>query len=146
MIFAPPDLVFDTSLKVEVHTDSMAANGERAIGGVTTGQLGLGDEVTWLARHFGRSWRMTSRITACDRPAYFVDEQVAGPFAVWRHAHYFQPQPDGSTLMRDVIDFTAPYGALGKLADVLILDRYMTRLIATRNQHLAAICGMSAPP
>lgn len=140
-IAAPAELVFDTSLQVDVHTESMAGSGERAVSGVTTGPLGLGDEVTWQARHFGRSWRMTSRITAYDRATYFVDEQVAGPFAGWRHAHHFRQQPDNTTLMRDVIDFTAPYGPLGRLVDAVFLDRYMTRLIATRNHYIATICS-----
>ncbi|MDW5330270.1 SRPBCC family protein [Plantactinospora sp. KLBMP9567] len=139
-IAAPAELVFDTSLAVDVHTASMAASGERAIGGVTTGELKLGDEVTWQARHLGRSWRMTSRITAYTRPRYFVDEQISGPFAVWQHAHYFEPQANDATLMRDVIDFAAPYGLLGRLTEALLLDQYMTRLITVRNQHLATIC------
>jgi len=144
-ITAPPELVFDTSLQVDVHTRSMAASGERAVGGVTTGQLRLGDEVTWQARHFGRSWRMTSRITAYDRPTSFVDEQIDGPFSVWRHAHLFQRQPDDTTLMSDVIDFAAPYGPLGRLVEALVLDRYMTRLIAVRNQYVAAVCNPGRP-
>lgn len=139
-IAAPAELVFDTSLAVDVHTASMAASGERAVGGVTTGQLQIGDEVTWQARHLGRSWRMTSRITTYSRPKYFVDEQTSGPFAVWRHTHYFEPQATAATLMRDVIDFAAPCGPLGRLTEILLLDRYMTKLIATRNQHLATIC------
>ena len=139
-IAAPPEIVFDACLQVDVHTASMTASGERAVGGVTSGRLRLGDEVTWQGRHLGRSWRMTARITAYTRPRYFADEQVAGPFAAWRHAHYFEAQADGTTLMRDVIDFMAPYGRLGRLAEFLVLDRYLTRLITARNQHLAMIC------
>ena len=143
-VAAPAELVFDASLQVDVHTRSMAASSECVVGGVSTGQLRLGDEVTWQGRHFGRSWRMTSRITAYERPTYFVDEQITGPFSVW-HAHRFQQQPDDTTLMSDVIDFAAPYGPLGRLVDVLILDGYMTKLIATRNQYITAICGGSRP-
>ncbi len=139
-IAAPPEVVFDASLEVATHTASMAASSERAVGGVTTGQLLLGDEVTWEARHLGRSWRMTARITAYNRPRCFADEQVTGPFAGWRHAHYFEPQDDGTTLMRDVIDFSAPYRPLGRIAEALVLDRYLTRILTARNQHLAMIC------
>ncbi|BCB82362.1 hypothetical protein GCM10022251_47840 [Phytohabitans flavus] len=139
-ITAPVEVVFDTSLEVDVHTGSMAASGERAVGGVTSGRLHLDDEVTWQARHLGRSWRMTSRITSHERPRYFVDEQVSGPFAVWRHAHHFEARDGGVTVMRDVIDFAAPYWLLGRLAERLVLDTYMSRLIVTRNKHLAAIC------
>jgi ligand-binding SRPBCC domain-containing protein len=135
-IAAPPQRVFELSLEVEVHTASMAGSGERAIGGVTAGRMQLGDTVTWQARHFGLRWRMTSRISACDPPGFFVDEQVAGPFARWRHAHHFEPDGNGGTVMRDLVDFAAPLGPLGTVAERTVLDRYMPRLIRLRNDHL----------
>ncbi|WP_327092146.1 SRPBCC family protein [Nonomuraea sp. NBC_01738] len=135
LVHAPPELVFDVSLSVEAHIASMSASGERAVGGVTSGRLGPGDEVTWRARHFGVVWRLTSTISAYDRPSFFVDEQVAGPFRRWRHEHYFEAAGEG-TLMRDVVDFAAPLGVLGRLAEVVVLRRYLTRLIVVRNRHL----------
>jgi len=143
-IGAPPALVFDTSLRVDVHTESMAASGERVVSGVTSGVLRLGDRVTWQARHFGRTWRMTAAITALARPTYFVDEQVAGPFAIWRHAHHFTTAP-GGTEMRDTIEFAAPYGFLGRVAEAAFLERYMARLIAIRNRYLAMACARTDP-
>jgi ligand-binding SRPBCC domain-containing protein len=135
-IAAPPRRVFELSLEVEVHTASMAGSGEQAIGGVTSGRMKLGDTVTWQARHFGLRWRMTSRISACDPPGSFVDEQVAGPFARWRHAHHFEPDGAGGTVMRDVVDFAAPLGLLGIVAERTVLGWYLPRLIRLRNDHL----------
>jgi hypothetical protein len=57
---------FDLSLSVDAHTASMRASGERAVSGVTSGALKLGDTVTWRARHFGIVFRMTSAITEYD--------------------------------------------------------------------------------
>jgi ligand-binding SRPBCC domain-containing protein len=79
---------------------------------------------------------MTSLITAFDPPGHFVDEQVAGPFRYWRHDHHFEPDGDGGTAMRDVVDFAAPLGPLGRMAELLVLDRYMPELIRLRNAHL----------
>ncbi|NUP64435.1 MAG: SRPBCC family protein, partial [Nonomuraea sp.] len=76
-------------------------------------------------------------ISAWERPAYFVDEQVAGPFRRWRHEHRFEAAP-GATRMTDVVDFSAPAGPLGTIADVLVLRRYLTGLIRLRNDHLRA--------
>jgi ligand-binding SRPBCC domain-containing protein len=137
-IAAPPQRVFDVSLEVEVHTASMASSGEQAVGGVTSGRLKLGDTVTWQARHFGLRWRMTSLISAYDPPGCFVDEQVAGPFKLWRHAHHFEPDGNGGTRMRDVIDFAAPLGPLGTVAELTVLNWYMPRLIRGRNGHVKA--------
>lgn len=135
-IAAPPQRVFDVSLAVDVHTASMADSGERAIDGVTSGRMKLGDTVTWQARHFGVHWRMTSLISDWEPPWYFVDEQVTGPFKRWGHAHHFEPDGDGGTVMRDMIDFVAPLGPLGVVAEFVVLNRYMPRLIRIRNVYV----------
>ncbi len=130
-----PERAFALSLDVGAHERSMAASGERAVAGTTTGTIGLGETVTWRARHFGIVWRMTSRITALEAPGRFVDEQVRGPFARFRHEHRFTASA-GGTRMVDEVTLTAPFGPLGRLAERLVLGRYLRRLIADRNASL----------
>lgn len=108
---------------------------ERAVAGVTSGEIGLGETVTWSARHFGIRFRMTSKITEFDRPKRFVDEQISGPFKRWWHEHEFVADESG-TLMIDRIEFDAPLGFLGSIAEKLILARYMEQLIVQRNAWL----------
>ena len=86
-------------------------------------------QLTWEARHFGRLWRMTSRITEYDSPHRFVDEMVSGPFAAFRHEHWFESDGAG-TLMTDSVDFRMPQGPLVDLPTRL----YLRRLLAARNQ------------
>ena len=52
-IRAPIERVFDLSLSIDMHKASMAGSGETAVAGVTSGLIGLGESVTWRARHFG---------------------------------------------------------------------------------------------
>ena len=127
---------FELALSVDAHAASMASSGERAIEGVTRGQMSLGDTVTWRARHFGVWFRMASAITVYDYPARFVDEQVRGPFAQWWHEHRFEPSAAGGTLMIDVVVFRSPGGPLGGLVDRVLLLRYITKLIRQRNAWL----------
>jgi ligand-binding SRPBCC domain-containing protein len=136
----PPERAFALSLDIGAHERSMAASGERAVAGTTTGRIGLGETVTWRARHFGIVWRMTSKITSLEAPHAFVDEQVRGPFARFHHRHRFEPSAAG-TLMVDEIEFRAPFGPLGRLAERIALARYLPRLIAARNASLAAELG-----
>ncbi len=136
-VAAPPDRVFALSLDIGAHERSMAASGERAVAGTTTGVIGLGETVTWRARHFGVVWRMTSRVTTLEAPHRFVDEQVRGPFARFRHEHRFEPTATG-TRMVDEIAFRAPLGPLGWVAERIALARYLPRLIADRNASLVA--------
>lgn len=138
---APPERAFELSRSIDAHLGSMADTGERAIDGVTSGLIGLGETVTWRARHFGVTWTMTSRITALDEPRTFTDEQVRGPFARFRHVHGFErlERPDGTvgTLMLDQVTFTAPLGPLGLIAERVALTRHLRRLIESRNAWLA---------
>lgn len=137
-INAPIEHCFDLSLDVDLHGHSMAQTRERPIAGVMTGQMHLGDTVTWEAVHFGIKQHLTSKITAYERPHRFTDEMVRGAFQELHHLHEFVPQPPG-TLMIDVFTFKAPLGILGRLAEALILTRYMKRLLLTRNRHLKQV-------
>ena len=80
-IDAPIERCFDLARSVDVHLQSTASTDERAVAGVTTGLMGLGDTVTWEARHLGVRQRLTTRITAYEPPLHFRDSQVRGAFA-----------------------------------------------------------------
>lgn len=134
---AGPERCFELSLSVDAHASSMADSGERAVAGVTSGVMGLGDAVTWRARHFGVPFTMTSTISAFERPKRFVDEQVSGPFTRWWHEHRFEATGDG-TRMVDVVEFESPAGPIGRWVNALFLTRYMTRLLIQRNEWLAS--------
>jgi ligand-binding SRPBCC domain-containing protein len=136
VIAAPIGDCFELSLSVDGHTASMGASGERAIGGVTTGVMRLGDIVTWQARHLGITFRMTVAITEYQYPSQFVDEQRRGPFRRWRHEHRFATLANGETQMIDLVDFQSPLGPLGFVADRLVLDHYMPHLLRQRNAWL----------
>ena len=132
LIDAPIERCFSLSLSIDAHTQSMGSSAERAVAGVTSGEIGPGESVTWQARHFGVPLRMTSLISEYERPSRFVDEQPQGPFARWWHEHRFEVS-GRQTRMIDHIEFEAPFGFLGKIAERLVLERYMKRLIGQRN-------------
>jgi hypothetical protein len=48
-INAPAAVCFDMARSVDAHIESARTTGERAVAGVTSGMLTLGDEVTWRA-------------------------------------------------------------------------------------------------
>ena len=130
--------LFDRARNIDAHKESMARSREEAVGGVTTGLISLGEEVTWRAWHFGLPLRMTSRITEMEPGRRFVDEQVRGPFRRFRHVHEFSGDPAGATMV-DRIEFEAPLGALGRVVEKLVLARYLRQLIESRNRYLAGV-------
>ncbi len=138
-IDAPPARVFDLARSIDFHSVSLSHTGEEAVGGRTSGLIELGESVTWRARHFGVRQHLTSRISAFDRPRYFQDTLVRGAFAWMAHDHFFDAAPDGGTVLRDEFRFAAPLGILGRIAERLVLRRYMTRFLAARNTVLKRV-------
>lgn len=132
-IEAPIERVFDLARSIDLHQRSMDHTNERAVGGVTTGLIGLGEAVTWEAVHFGIKQRLTSKITVCERPTHLQDIMVGGAFKGFTHDHYLSKTGTG-TLMKDVFDFTSPLGLLGSVVDFLFLEKYMTGLLKQRNE------------
>jgi ligand-binding SRPBCC domain-containing protein len=133
-ISAPIERVFDLSRSIDVHQKSQSAHRETAIAGRTSGFIEQGEDVTWEAVHFGVRQRLTSRIVVMNRPTHFRDCMVSGAFRRIDHDHFFETAPQGGTLVRDVFDYEAPLGVLGRLADRLFLERYMRNLLEARNQ------------
>ena len=137
-IAAPRERVFDLSRSIDLHQRSMENTRERAVGGRTSGLIGPGETVTWRARHLGVTQHLTSRISGYDRPRWFRDEMVRGAFASMVHDHHFD-EAEGGTVLRDVFRFAAPLGPLGRIAEALVLRRYMTGVLAARNAAIQRI-------
>lgn len=142
-VAAPIERCFDLARSIEAHVESAVGTGERAVAGVTSGLLGLGDEVTWRARHLGVWQTLTSRITAFEAPRYFRDSMVRGAFARFDHDHHFAPEGDGC-VVTDVFDYAAPLGLLGSLVERALLDRYMERFLRERNEQLRTLAESEA--
>lgn len=134
-IDAPAETCFDLSLNVDEHSRSVSNTHERPVAGVMSGEMKLGDIVTWEAIHFGIKQRLTSKITSYERPQHFTDEMIQGAFKEIIHVHEFVSQPTG-TLMIDHFSFRAPLGVLGRIAEILFLKRYMRKLLLLRNADL----------
>ena len=132
-IHAPIEKVFDLSRSIDLHMESTKQTGEKAIAGKTSGLIGLGETVTWKAKHFGIWQTLTSKITEYDRPNLFVDEMLSGAFKSIHHEHHFTTSGD-QTIMKDVSEFESPLSILGKIFNMLILTRYMKRLLLERNR------------
>ena len=132
-IAAPIERVFDLARSIDLHVASTSSTGERAIAGVTSGLIGLGQEVTWRARHFGVWQSLTSRITEFEQPTHFADVMLRGAFRRLEHHHHFDRSSDG-TIMRDVFTYKSPLGFIGRMADALFLKRYLRSILIERNR------------
>lgn len=137
IINAPHERVFDLVRDVGIHQEGASETGEKAVAGVTSGLIGLGESVTWRARHFGVWQELTVIVTEFDRPRLFVDEMVRGAFRRMRHVHRFDAIDEG-TRMTDEFEFVAPLGVFGRLAEVVFLERYLRRFLQARATFIKA--------
>lgn len=144
VIVAPIEICFDCARDTNLHRESAASTGERVVGG-RVGLLDMGDVVTFEAVHFGIKQILTSKIVAFDRPNRFVDEVQKSAFARMRHVHEFR-SANGTTIMRDVLEFTSPLGILGRIADSLFLTNYMRRFLQRRNAILKSYAERASGP
>ncbi len=145
LIHAPIERCFDLSRSVEVHLLANVHSGEQtiALGGVTSGLVGLSQEVTWRAKHFGVWQTLTSRTTALESPRYFQVTMVRGIFRSMQADHLFRSTGSGVTEMSDRFCIAAPLPVLGPIAEAIFLRRYMLALLRERNAVIKQVAESS---
>jgi hypothetical protein len=145
IIEAPIERCFDLSRCVEVHLLWNVHSREQAlaVGGVTSGLVGLSEEVTWRAKHFGVWQTLTSKMTAMESPHYFQVTMVRGIFRWMQADHRFESLDSGQTEMKDIFSIAAPLPLLGPLVEALFLRRYMLALMRERNAVIKQVAESS---
>jgi ligand-binding SRPBCC domain-containing protein len=132
-INASKPIVFDVSRDIDFHQQSLSHTSEKAIAGRTSGLIELDETVTWQGKHFGFQLTHQSKIIEMHQYDSFADEMLKGCFTSFVHYHYFEEEKD-ATIMIDEVYYETPFGVLGKLFDVLLLKRYLRKLIEKRNE------------
>ncbi|HEY8936688.1 MAG TPA: SRPBCC family protein [Cyclobacteriaceae bacterium] len=138
IINAPIEICFDLSRSIDLHQHSTQQTREKAIAGRTSGLIELNEFVTWRATHFLITQKLTSKITAFNRPYSFTDVMIKGAFKSIHHDHIFERSGD-KTLMTDQFSYEVPGGVIGSLFNELILKRYLKRLLVKRNEVIKTI-------
>lgn len=87
----------------------------------TTPGIELGTELTYRLRLHGLPLTWRTRIEVWQPSDRFVDVQLRGPYAKWRHTHRFRDRGTG-TLLEDEVVYRLPLGRWG--------DRVAGRLVA----------------
>ncbi|CAN5431372.1 hypothetical protein BH10ACI1_BH10ACI1_13330 [soil metagenome] len=134
-INAPPEDCFDLVRDISLHLQTANKTNEKAIAGRIQGKIALGETVTFEGRHFGIRQRLTVKITEFKKPDLFTDEMIEGTFRSFKHKHEFIKKGDG-TLMRDTLEWTSPFGFLGRIMDTLLLENHLRKFVSHRNSEL----------
>ena len=82
-------------------------------------RMGEGTLVDYRLRLLGVPLRWRARISSWEPPTGFVDEQVRGPYRLWKHTHRFYEE-GGETVIVDVVRYGLPFWPLGEAFHPLV--------------------------
>ena len=102
-----------------------------------------GAEIDYRFRWFIVPMKWRTLITAYNPPHDFVDEQMKGPYVLWRHRHTFEQTPEG-TLVKDTVDYILPLGPLGALAHWIMIEAQLKMIFTYRQKTLNELWGGEA--
>jgi ligand-binding SRPBCC domain-containing protein len=85
-------------------------------------EMGPGAVIDYELHLFGLPFRWKTLIEAFEPNERFVDVQLEGPYAAWRHTHEFHDAP-GGTRVGDRVAYAMPFGVLGTAARALFVRR-----------------------
>lgn len=88
----------------------------------------------------GLPLRWRTRIEEFEPMRSFVDIQLRGPYRTWRHHHVFTAIAEG-TEVHDHVEYTLPFGPVGRLAHALIVQRDLRAIFAYRCEAITRVFG-----
>jgi len=101
----------------------------------STPEICEGTRLRYRLRLHGVPLRWESLITRWRPDTGFVDEQVLGPYSLWRHQHAFEPLA-GGTLVTDRVRYKMPLGRLGALAGGWMVERDVRKIFEYRRKQI----------
>ena len=90
----------------------------------------LGIKMNWM-----------TEITHVKEQEYFVDEQRFGPYALWHHQHHFK-EIKGGVQMTDILNYAIPYGAIGRLANKVLVAKEIQKIFTYREKAIKEMFGV----
>ena len=88
-----------------------------------------GAEYEFRLTRFGLRYMWIVRIEEYDEPKQFTERQVIGVFENWVHTYKFEEHGSNSTLLTNIIQYSVPFGLVGKLADDLLIRNDLMQIL-----------------
>ncbi len=79
--------------------------------------------------------RWKTEISKVDKPHFFTDKQLKGPYSVWEHTHTFI-EKDNGVLMRDEVKYQLPLGVIGTIVHNFIVRKKIRKIFKFREEIL----------
>ena len=104
-------------------------------------EMRKGALIDYQIRWLGVPMKWRTLITDYHPARGFIDEQLRGPYKLWRHHHDFQ-EANGVSVISDRVEYELPWGILGPVAHVLAVGRQLRGIFAYRQRAIAKILGV----
>jgi ligand-binding SRPBCC domain-containing protein len=101
-----------------------------------TGQL-LQYKVTPLP---GFKTKWVTEITHVQKPDYFVDIQLYGPYALWHHKHFIN-EIEGGVEIEDLVHYKIPFGILGRMMHPILVKPKLNEIFKAREAKMVEKFG-----
>jgi uncharacterized protein (TIGR01777 family) len=101
-------------------------------------QLRFGATIDYSVKVSGVLLKWKTLISDWDAERRFVDYQIRGPYALWRHCHEFAPGSNGSTVVRDRVRYSLPWAPIGNLA-LPFVRRNLSEIWAYRRHKISEL-------
>jgi ligand-binding SRPBCC domain-containing protein len=82
--------------------------------------------------------RWISEIVNVENKKHFTDDQKVGPFALWRHQHFFSTLDKG-VLMVDEISYAIPFGMLGRIVNSMFVEKQLNYIFKYRSKRIQTL-------
>jgi len=92
--------------------------------------------ITYKIKPFlGIPMNWVTEITQIKKGQFFIDDQRSGPYKFWHHQHHFRATKNGVE-MTDILHYAAPFGFIGKLVELIFVNRQVHQIFNYRKKKL----------
>ncbi len=104
----------------------------------TPPRMEAGARIEYKLRIHGFPVHWRTLIEKWDPPHEFVDLQARGPYKLWHHTHRFWSQ-QGGTWIEDIVRYSLPFGALGRMVHRAMVARDVAAIFDYRDAKIRQI-------
>ena len=94
-----------------------------------------GSIIDYKIKILGIPVKWKTLITEYIPPHKFIDEQIKGPYSLWKHTHTFIEEEEGTTI-HDKIHYIVPFGMFGRIINLLWITKDLDSIFTYRRNKI----------
>ena len=103
-------------------------------------EMKKGAQIDYRIKLYGIPMKWKTVIEEYDPDDLFIDVQLKGPYAMWRHTHTFV-DVEGGTQLGDRVVYELPFGPLGRVVHAAFVRRQLAQIFDHRERVMRELFG-----